>query len=260
MTSNIILLLKQNSFYFADDILIYNFEFVLILHMQLSYLKINLKSSSAKYRPYCLCLGVLTHCSRDKVISILQTTFFNFISNFRWNLNKIYILEMTVMFQLLCFEGETKWCPFQEINYPVWNWFIVFFIFNFSAFLNFHTQIYCIIVSSCTEKGSNAVHRMTSLLGNVFPNAAPMCGPWVTVGCLHKGPVIQRCTCPRLIPFALFLLLTSVKRHPLSNNKLPVIKFRVGYVHLSLILILKNRKYHKEIAKNMPWLDNACAH
>ena len=90
-----------------------------------------------------------------------------------------------------------------------------FFIFNLSAFLNFHTEIYCIIVSSCTERGSNAVHRMTSLLlGNVFPNAAPMCGPWVTVGCLHKGPVIQRCTCPRLIPFALFLLLTSVKRHP----------------------------------------------
>ena len=137
-----------------------------------------------------------------------------------------------------------------EINYPVWNWFIgFFFIFNFSAFLNFHTEIYCIIVSSCTERGSNAVHRMTSLLGNVFPNAAPMCGPWVTVGCLHKGPVIQRCTCPRLIPFALFLLLTSVKRHPLSNNQLPVIKFRVGYVHLSLILILKNRKCHKEIAK-----------
>ena len=92
---------------------------------------------------------------------------------------------------------------------------------------------------------------LTMFFGNVFPNAAPMCGPWVTVGCLHKGPVIQRCTCPHLIPFAPFLLLTSVKRHTLSNNQLPVIiyKFRVGYVHLSLILILKNRKYHKEIAK-----------
>ena len=33
------LLLKQNSFYFADDILIYIFEFVSLLHMQLSYLK-----------------------------------------------------------------------------------------------------------------------------------------------------------------------------------------------------------------------------
>ena len=33
------LLLKRNSLYFADDILIYIFEFVLLLHMQLSYLK-----------------------------------------------------------------------------------------------------------------------------------------------------------------------------------------------------------------------------
>ena len=32
------LLLKQNGFYFADDILIYIFEFVLLLHMQFSYL------------------------------------------------------------------------------------------------------------------------------------------------------------------------------------------------------------------------------
>ena len=30
---------------------------------------------------------------------------------------------------------------------------------------------------------------------------------------------------------------------------LTVIRFRVGYVHLSLILILKSRKCHKEIAK-----------
>ena len=69
------LLLKQNSFYFADDILIYIFEFVLLLHMQLSYLKMNLKSWSAKYRPYCLCLDVLTRCGRDKVTSILKTIF-----------------------------------------------------------------------------------------------------------------------------------------------------------------------------------------
>ena len=69
------LLLKQNSFYFADDILIYIFEFVSLLHMQLSYIKINLKSWPAKYRPYCLCLDVLTRCGRDKVTSILKTTF-----------------------------------------------------------------------------------------------------------------------------------------------------------------------------------------
>ena len=127
------------------------------------------------------------------------------------------------MFRLQYFEGETKWCPFQDdsiyiyiyiyipINFPV---SFIFFKFDFSAFLNFHTEIYCVILSSCTESGSNAVHRMTSLLINVFPNSGPMCGPWVTVGSLHKGPVIQRYICPRVIHFALFILLTSVKRQP----------------------------------------------
>ena len=57
---------------------------------------------------------------------------------------------------------------------------IYLFKFDFSAFLNFHTEIYCVILSSCTESGSNAVHRMTSLLINVFPNSGPMSGPWVT--------------------------------------------------------------------------------
>ena len=38
---------------------------------------------------------------------------------------------------------------------------------------------------------------------------------------------------------------------------LTVIRFRVGYVHLSLILIWKKRKCHKEIEKNVPWYDNA---
>ena len=68
------LLLKQNTFYFADDILIYIFEFVLLLHRQLWYLKMNFKSLSAKYRP-CLCLDVLIRCGRDKVTFILKTTF-----------------------------------------------------------------------------------------------------------------------------------------------------------------------------------------
>ena len=82
----------------------------------------------------------------------------------------------------------------------------------------------------------------------------------------HRGLSAQRASdteiyLPAFNPFALFLLLTSVKRHPLSYNMLPVIQFRVGYMHLSLILIFKkNRKFQKEIAKNIPWLDNACAH
>ena len=107
------LLLKQNSFYFADDILVYIVEFVLLLHMQLSYLKMNLKSWSAKYRPYCLCLDVLTRCGRDKVTPILKTTFsISFVTS--GEIWIIYILEMAVMFRLQCFKGETKWCPFQD--------------------------------------------------------------------------------------------------------------------------------------------------
>ena len=100
------LLLKQNSFYFADDILIYIFEFVLLLHMQLSYLKINLKSWSAKYRP-CLCLDVLIRCGSDKVTSILKTTFsISFLTSGEiWNGSHV---------STAIFEGETQWCPFQD--------------------------------------------------------------------------------------------------------------------------------------------------
>ena len=78
-----------------------------------------------------------------------------------------------------------------QINFPVWNWFIIFFKFDFSVFLNFHTEIYSIIVSSCTERGSNAVHRMTSLLGNVFPISFFLCCSNVrTMG--HRGLSAQR--------------------------------------------------------------------
>ena len=74
-------LFKQNSIYFADDILMYIFEFVLLLHMQLSYFKMNLKSSSARYRPHCLCLDVLTRCGRDKVTFILKTFSISFLTS-----------------------------------------------------------------------------------------------------------------------------------------------------------------------------------
>ena len=159
---------------------------------------------------------------------------------------------MPVVFRLQCFHAlraRQNGAPFKMIYIYIYYIFqliflygivlLFFFKFDFGAFLNFHTEIYCVILSSCTESGSNAVYRMTSLLGNVFPNAGPMCGPWVSVGSLHKGPVIQRYICPRLIHFALFFLLTSVKRQPLSNNIQTVIRFRVGYAHLSLILIKK---------------------
>ena len=110
------LLLKQNSFYFADDILMYIFEFVLLLHMQLSYLEMNLKSWSAKYRPYCLCLDVLTRCGRDKMTSILKTTFsISFLTSgeiwiryknlHTWNGSHVSAAMLW---------RDTKWCPFQD--------------------------------------------------------------------------------------------------------------------------------------------------
>ena len=161
------LLLKQNSFYFADDILIYIFEFVLLLHMQLSYLKMNLKSWSAKYRPYCLCLDVLTRCGRDKVTSTLKTTFsISFLTSgeiwiryknlHTWNDSHV----STAMLW-----GRDKRVPLSrwyiQITFPVWNCFIIiFFKFDLSASLNFHTEIYCVILTSCSERGSNAVHRI----------------------------------------------------------------------------------------------------
>ena len=117
------LLLKQNSFYFADDILIYIFEFVLLLHMQLSYLKMNLKSRSAKYRP-CLCLDVLIRCGSDKVTSILKTTFsISFLTSGEiWNGRHVSAAMLW---------GRDKIVPLSiwyiQINFPVWNCFIIFF-------------------------------------------------------------------------------------------------------------------------------------
>ena len=160
------LLLKHNSFYFADDILIYIFEFVLFLHLQLSYLKMNLKSWSAKYRPYCLCLDVLTRCDRDKMTCILKTTFsISFLTSgeiwirykhlHTWN---VYHVSTAMLW------GRDKMVPLSrwyiQINFPVWNCFIIFFSHLTSAFLNFHTEIYCIILTSCSERGSNVVHRI----------------------------------------------------------------------------------------------------
>ena len=130
------LLLKQNSFYFADDILIYIFEFVLLLHMQLSYLKMNLKSWSAKCRPYCLCLDVLTRCGRDKVTSILKTTFsISFLTSgeiwiryknlHTWNGSHVSAAMLW---------GQDKMVPLSrwyiQINFPVWNCFIIIFFSN----------------------------------------------------------------------------------------------------------------------------------
>ena len=128
------LLLKQNSLYFADDILIYIFEFVLLLHMQLSYLKMNLRSWSAKYRPYCLCLDVLTRCGRDKVTSILKTAFStSFLTSGEiWVRYKILHTWNGSHVSAAMLSGRDKMVPLSrwyiQINFPVWNCFIIFFL------------------------------------------------------------------------------------------------------------------------------------
>ena len=128
------LLLKQNRSYFADDILIHIFEFILLLHILLSCLKMNLKSWSAKYRPYCLCLDVLTRCGSDKVTSILKTTFsISFLTSgeiwirykhlHTWNGSHVSAAMLW---------GRDKMVPLSrwyiQIDFPVWNCFIIFFI------------------------------------------------------------------------------------------------------------------------------------
>ena len=83
------LLLKQNSFYFADDILIYIFEFVLLLHMQLPYLKMNFEIMVCKISAILSLPGCVNTLWQRQSDLYFEDNIFNFISNFRWNLNKI---------------------------------------------------------------------------------------------------------------------------------------------------------------------------
>ena len=83
------LLLKQNSFYFADDILIYIFEFVLLLHMQLPYLKMNFEIMVCKISAILSLPGCVNTLWQRQSDLYFEDNIFNFISNFMWNLNKI---------------------------------------------------------------------------------------------------------------------------------------------------------------------------
>ena len=130
------LLLKQNRSYFADDILIHIFEFILLLHMQLSNLKMNLKSWSAKYRPYCLCLDVLTCFGSDKVTSILKATYsISFLTSGEiWIRYKHLHTCNGSHVSAVMLWGRDKMVPLSrwyiQINFPVWNCFIVCLFFS----------------------------------------------------------------------------------------------------------------------------------
>ena len=77
------LLLKQNSFYFADDILIYIFEFVLLLHMQLPYLKMNFEIMVCKISAILSLPGCVNTLWQRQSDLYFEDNIFNFISNFR---------------------------------------------------------------------------------------------------------------------------------------------------------------------------------
>ena len=94
----------------------------------------NLKSWSAKYRPYCLCLNVLTRCGRDKMTSILKTTFsISFLTSgeiwiryknlHTWNGSHVSAAMLW---------GRDKMVPLSrwhiQINFPVCNCFIILFL------------------------------------------------------------------------------------------------------------------------------------
>ena len=85
-----------------------NFSEIWIEILICSFKKMRLKVSSAKWRPYCFGLNVLTHWGRDKMTAILQTTVsktFSRIKMHEFRLKFHWILFLKV--QLIKFQ---HWC------------------------------------------------------------------------------------------------------------------------------------------------------
>ena len=83
------LALKQNSLYYADDILIYIFECFFIFAYAIVILKNEFEIMVCKISaiwPLPGCVNTLWQRQSDLYF---EDNIFNFISNFRWNLNKI---------------------------------------------------------------------------------------------------------------------------------------------------------------------------
>ena len=96
-----------------------------------------------------------------------EDNIFNFICNFRWNLNKtskFTYLKWQSCFGCNALRARQNGAPFKMIysnNFSCMELLHYFFFkFDLSVFLNFHTEIYCIILTSCSERGSNTVHRI----------------------------------------------------------------------------------------------------
>ena len=154
-------------------------------NVQLSYLKWiwNHRLQNIR-RPYCLCLDVLTRCGRDKVTSVLKTTFsISFLTSgetwiryknlHTWNGSHVSVA-------MLC--GRDKMVPLSrwyiQTNFPAWNCFIIFFQIWLKCISKFPYRNLLYHRNILLWEGINRrAQDMTSLLGNVFPNAGPMCGP-----------------------------------------------------------------------------------
>ena len=223
-----------------------------------------LKSSSAKYRPFCLCLEVLTRCGRDRVTSILKTTFsisiltwggiwirYKNVHTWKWIWKRH--LEMAAMLsRLQYFEGETKWLPLSrryfQNNFPVWNCFIVFQIWLqcVSKFPDRDLLYHFITLhwEGIKRRAQDDVVTWKRTL--ILVQWADHGSPWVpcAMGQWYRY-IFARVS--SLLPCSFYSHASKDK--PKSNDMLTVIRFRVSYVHLSQILIFKKRKYHKKIEK-----------
>ena len=79
-------------------------------------------------------------------------------------ISKFTYLKWQSCFSCNALRARQNGAPFKMIysnKFSCMELFLLFFFkFILSAFLNFHTEIYCIILTSCSERGSNAVHRI----------------------------------------------------------------------------------------------------
>ena len=188
------LLSRQSSFYFADDVLI-SILLIWVTFAYVIFMKWIWRRRLRKYAILSLPVCVNTPWQRQNDL-YFEDHIFNFILNFRWDLilKKIMLkwiwqcriqhhVVSASMFNTHEFRGRDKMVAlfktifWNSFSYRESFYYSFFSKFTLNVFQNFQIQIYCIILSSCTEidcKGANAVHRMTSLYGNVFLDTLPM--------------------------------------------------------------------------------------
>ena len=145
-----ILLSRQSSFYFADDILISFFFSIWVTFAYVIFMKWIWVRRMQKNWPYCLCQYVLTRYARDKMTSTLKMTFsisFSTLDEIWYkknhteiNLKMSYIIENQVVSASMCmqnmhthgFRGRDEMIAFLKMTFwnsfsYIWNCFIICF-------------------------------------------------------------------------------------------------------------------------------------